>query len=158
MTSKKAGTGETAMKHARALVAELYPEVPVLEAQKSVTWIPDGKGGRRPISRREDLFGVFDILVLHYKVQLIQVTTEQSRGQTVTARKRKIESEFLVGTTYRFAARWDVWILSWVARKHFYAWRYDWNEIKWGERQIILSPLMSATRAQLQGPARKPDS
>jgi len=158
MTSKKAGTGETAMKHARAVVAQLFPDAPTLEAQKAVIWIPNGKGGRRPISRREDLFGVFDIMVLDYKVHLIQVTTEQSRSQTATARKRKIEEHFLTWASRRHLPRCEIWVLSWVPRKHFYAWRYTWLGEGWGERQIILSPLMSATRAQLQGPARKPDS
>lgn len=145
MTSKKPGTGETAMKHARALVADLFPGAPTLEAQKSVIWIPDGKGGRRPISRREDIFGVFDILVLHEHVNLIQVTTEQSRSQTATARKRKIEDNFIHNAYPGDVHGWDIWVLSWVARKHFYGWRWSWIEMKWGERKIIPSPLISSS-------------
>jgi len=148
---KKPGTGSTAMKHARAVVAERWPGLPTLEAQKSVIWIPDKKDTERrmPISRREDLFAAFDILVPAHPLQLIQVTTQQERGQTVTARKRKIEENFLA--PYReavaaahidcFPPELSVW--SWVARAHFFAWSWCWKTRMWGTRYCISSPALS---------------
>jgi len=145
---KKPGTGATAMKHARAVCAARWPGRPTLEASKSIVWIPDGRGpcrscGRnlRPISKREDLFECFDILVLYDPIRLIQVTTQtrddSGGGQTVNARKRKIE-ELYVDRYGVGLERVEIW--SWVARKHFRRW--VWTATDWREAQPMGSPLM----------------
>ena len=119
----------------------------MLEAQKSIVWIPDAGGpcpnckrNFTPRSQREDLFGVFDLLVLDDTVQLVQVTTEQTRGQTVTARKWKIEELFLASDP---PGRFDVWVWSWVARRHFFAWRWSYGDKAWLRCAPIFSPLIS---------------
>ncbi len=131
--------GLTAVKHARALVAEKWPGAPVLEAQKAVTWIPAptkaDPDARRPISRREDLFGVFDLLVLSSPVVLIQVTTEHeaSGGGAAATRRHKVRMGFI--EPHQEAARTSqllVW--SWVARTHMLVWEWDHLQHGWVRR------------------------
>jgi len=151
---KKTRTGKVAMDHARNVVAAHWPRIPVLEAQKSVTWIPDPRlpGGRRPISRREDLFAAFDILVLSLPtIWCVQVTTQTEKSQTATARKRKIEKNFI--NAYDWPEPYaptvlvpdplphiEVW--SWVARKYFYTWTWGWSSREWGPRAELVDPTM----------------
>ncbi|MEE9471213.1 MAG: hypothetical protein V3W32_05785, partial [Gemmatimonadota bacterium] len=99
---KKAGTGATAMKHARAALEEMALGMPTMEAQKKVVWIPDHRGpckscGRNltPRSMKEDLFGCFDLFLMGFPDLLIQVTTQTARGESVAARKRKIRENFV---------------------------------------------------------------
>jgi hypothetical protein len=152
---KKAGTGATAMKHARAVVADAYPLLPVLEAQQKVFWIPDHRGpcrscGRNltPRSSREDLFGCFDLMVLGIPSLLIQVTTQTKRGETVAARKRKIREGFV--TTYlpvyrelgQAPATVEIW--SWVARTEFLRWYWSWTAGEWRKDTPLPSPLIKS--------------
>ena len=45
------------------------------KAQNKVQWIPDGKGGRRPISRSHDIFGCIDIVAKDLShTRYVQVT------------------------------------------------------------------------------------
>lgn len=46
----------------------------VERAHAKVVWIPDGKGGRRPISQHHDFFGKFDLIAVKKdEVRFIQV-------------------------------------------------------------------------------------
>lgn len=66
-------------------------------ANPAISWIPDGKGGRRPIARSEDFFNAFDIVALRgdSKVLLVQVTTITEQGDATgkaTERRKKIDT------------------------------------------------------------------
>jgi len=142
--AKKTRSGKVAMDHARNIVNDFWPSTPKLEAQKSVVWIPDPKlpGGRRPLSRREDLWGCIDILVLTLPDPwLIQVTSQTKNSQSATARKRKIEALFLSPHTFEeHRPHIEVW--SWVARKYFYTWSWSWETCQWGQRAELVDPTM----------------
>lgn len=140
--AKKPSSGATPIKHARAWVESNYPGAPLLEAQKSVVWIFDPKTQeRRPISRREDLFGCFDMMILrpHLRDLLIQVTTDAQRDQNATARKRKIENLYVKPFPEQTE---ELWIIAWVAKRHFKRWRWDWENQVWARLEPILSPLI----------------
>ena len=160
----------TAMRHARAICNARWPNSPTVEAQKSVTWIPvdpyESSRGRRPISKREDVFGVFDLVVLrswiHGDTDLcIQVTTSNPSESNATKRKRKIEYAFLdlyydepgklVGVPP------DIWVWAWVARKHFRGWEWDWTTCAWSERREIESPGFGESDAALEKISRFSD-
>lgn len=153
---KKPGSGDTAVRHARAVVARDWPGAPLLEAMAHVVYIPidrkNPKLGRRPINIREDLFGVFDMLVLPAgnPIVLIQVTTQTEARSTVADRKRKIRFWILqqYGTVpgLSLAPFMTVLILAWVPKQHFRCWRWDWAEMDWNEGEQIESPLLAKNR------------
>lgn len=145
---RKPSSGATPMRHARAWIAARHPGAPVLEAQKAVVWIPDEcpghEGERRPINRREDLFGAFDFLVLAQRVVLVQVTTESAgaKGGMATARKRKVRTEFLEKHRLALDPLPEVIVLAWVPRTCFHGWWWDWQSWKWSGRREVESPLL----------------
>jgi len=158
---KKPGSGATAMKHARAVCDRRWRGVPRLEAAKTIVWIPDKRGpcgacGRnlQPMSRKEDLFGCFDLMILTGLLLLIQVTTElrddADGGWTVTARKKKIEELYIERFFASGAAlvteypRIEIW--SWVARKHFRLFSWRWDNRSWRELSPLPSPLLKRGR------------
>jgi len=140
VVAKKQKSGAVAMGHAMNVVAELWPTSPVLKAMKKIAWIPDGKGGRRPISHPEDLWEAFDIFVLVLPdPYCIQVTTFGTGAPS--DRKRKIEKNFI--EKYEFGSgrpHCELW--AWVSRKGFYTWAWDWHEMKWGPREELKDPTM----------------
>ena len=113
----------------------------MLEARKSVVWIP-ATGGVRPISHQEDLFGCFDFLILGVPAWLVQVTTEQKRSQTVTARKRKIEKKFIELYGANTAQHFTLRIWSWVPRSHFIDWKWEPDVDAWVRAEDLVSPLI----------------
>ena len=134
--------GQTAMRHARELVALLYPSAVVLEAGRSVYW-RDG----RPFSRREDLFGCFDMLILgDTSTHLIQVTTWTGGGGPA-ARRAKVqawaEEHFPKGGPLCF-------VYAWVPRRYMRRWLWNWRS-GWGEL-----PQTSAPPRRARKPASPP--
>jgi hypothetical protein len=164
---------QTSMRHARAICNARWPSSPTVEAQKSVTWIPvdpyDPSRGRRPISKPEDVFGVFDLVVLRSWVHggtdlCIQVTTSNRGDTNATKRKRKIETAFLdlyydqkPGEKLLMGVPPDIWVWAWVARKHFRGWEWLWEESSWSERREIESPGFGESDAALEKISRFAD-
>jgi len=149
---KKAGTGATAMRHARAIAAAFWPGQPTIEAQKRIVWLPGNEcaacgRSRTPRSMAEDIFGVFDLAVVGFGTRdaLVQVTTEVKSRSTVAARKRKIEDWLnqnpvvLDRSGSQLAPYIEVW--AWVARTHMRRWR--WHRSRWVELAPQRSPLLA---------------
>jgi len=170
--SKDRSKEQTSMRHARAICEARWPNSPTIEAQTSVTWIPIDSAvpsaGRRPISRREDVFGVFDLVVLRSWVHggtdlCIQVTTSNPSDSNATKRKRKIEAEFLdryfdeAPGQKSMGVLPDVWVWAWVARRHFRGWEWLWNEAAWSERREIESPGFGESESALENRSRFAD-
>jgi hypothetical protein len=166
-TKKTKRTGKTAMQHALNVALDLWPESPMLFAQKRIVRIPDRKrpGQWTLIALPEDLWSAFDMLVLTIPDPwLLQVTTHIEGGKSgnVTARKRKIEKNFL--SKYPFpGARPHVEVWSWVARKYFYTWAWKWDAGIWGPRDVLHDPTMvgkgpslAATQLLLDGDQDEP--
>jgi hypothetical protein len=138
----KPRSGAVPMAHAYKVLTEVMgvPPAAIHKATKTTTWIV--KGSRRiPISRREDLWGVFDYCVLGRLGNFagIQVTTEIEGRQTVTSRKKKIETwmqEADVGQAAILFGSFEIW--AWVDRKHFRRW--IWKTGGWEEIETI-TPL-----------------
>ena len=132
------------MRHARAIVAQSYPQEPVIEAGKRLVWIPDGKGGRFPRTSAEDIFGVFDLAVIGFRSEtvLVQVTTETKSRSTVAARKRKIE-KWRETLPEPCPPHLEVYIWAWVRRKHMRCWEWVFDEGDWRELRPIPSPEMA---------------
>lgn len=155
--------GETAMMHARAWARSEYPDCLMYEAHAKIVWIPDGRGGRRPISKGEDIWGVFDLAVFPVepiqrgfpsKVELIQVTTlggGKIDGGNVAKRKHKvgawIDESFHDGY-------WPDWlhrisVIAWIPRKHFRWWvwgRDGRGGGRWVESEPVPAPLPRTPR------------
>lgn len=153
--------GQTAMKHARAWLALEYPDAPTMEAQKAVAWIKDKQTQEtRPISRREDLFGVFDLLALDPSrgTVLVQVTTYHAKGSAASERRAKIalwcREHFPKGPAFPMT----VMVIAWERAKGFRTWTWDWSSRTW-ERGWATSPLLArrsaATRRQPELPTRR---
>ena len=148
MSSKAAG--QNAMKHARALCAASYANAPTIEAQKTVIWIPDKKNPtkRTPISRPEDVFGVFDLVVFRSWVSMerdlcLQITTHNpsTHGGRASERRTKIRELFIRRYKMRgIEGRPDLWVLAWERSRYFHAWKWEWGFDCWGAAGIILSP------------------
>lgn len=62
----------------------------VAKPGRVINYIPDGKGGRRPVVSDKDLFGAFDLLAIHGNrpTLFVQVCSSDS---AVVERKKKIE-------------------------------------------------------------------
>lgn len=137
------GKGATAMKHARAAIQARYPCAPLLEAQKVVVWIWDRRRGeRRPISRAEDLFGVFDLMAFPARPDLtcaVQVTTETANRSTTSNRKRKIR-RWLEAHYPGEEPPFRIQLWAWVARRHFRV--HEWIDADWHEMPPLASPLL----------------
>ena len=149
---KKSGTGATAMRHARAIVALRWPGQPTFEASKRIVWIPTTEcpacgRGLTPRSMAEDIFGVFDIAIVGFGVVggLVQVTT--GTAGTVAPRKRKIERwldtqhpvvrSHCDGTS--LCPQIEVW--AWIARSYMRRWRLDHTDpYHWRELAPVESP------------------
>ena len=126
------------MGHAREWCAARWPAAPPPEeARPDLRWIPDGKGGFRPMTAAHDFWGVFDLLVAdpHEGVLGIQVTTAQpnesnARGATSHAaeRRRKIET-WLRDEYGDLPCPITCYVIAWVARRHFRIWR--WWPAEW---------------------------
>lgn len=158
--------GETAMMHARAWARAEYPNCLMYEAMAKIVWISDDRGGRRPISKGEDIWGVFDLAVFPVKrgklakVELIQVTTLGSgkiSGGNVAVRKRKVEAwidENLEGS-------WPTWlfrisVIAWIPRKHFRWWAYEPGQpegSRWMESSPVPAPLPRKPRTAPKSPS-----
>lgn len=115
------------MRHAREVAELLWPGAPQHAATKAVTWIP-ARGGAsqgarfRPISRQEDLFGVFDLIVLNpATVELVQVTTWAPSQGAASSRRRKIrlwlEEQAPLDLSFYGIRLW-----AWEARRGFRTW------------------------------------
>lgn len=157
---KKAGTGQTAMRHAIAICEQLYPGQPLILASKKTVWIPDKRGpckacGRnlRPISTSEDVWGIADIVVVGFGIRgaAIQVTTQTKARSTVADRKRKIEA-WLRETPVAMRAgslspTLEIW--CWVSRKHMrrFVYRPSGIPADWIEYSEMWSPLIARNAA-----------
>lgn len=125
--------GQTAMRHARRCLPVVWPGSRVQEAGAQVRWIPAGgtEGGLRPISRGEDLLGVFDALAWGPRGLLcVQVTTRNpgSSGPSGAAwsRRRRI-LDFVEAYGWPPAGVVvEVW--AWEPRRHFHRWRLEAQE------------------------------
>ncbi len=170
-SGRKPSSGKTAMLHARAWVEKAFPGAPVEEAKKTVIWIPENpdkpetvvcdhcKGivklepRRRPISRREDLFGCFDLMILPQAgiPILVQVTTWTGGGGPA-ARRHKVQTWIqdhyapLAPNYSTMPAR--VLVMAWVPRKHFRVWEWRWARECWEEIAVIESPLMKSRKRE----------
>ena len=133
------------MAHARAVVAEAWPGRPVHEASRSLQRIGPGKY----VSRREDVFGVFDLLVFDAQMRAIQVTTYTGAGNRRT-KVRRFLKQYPLLASFRPA----VWVWEWVKGRHFRGYVWDWDLSDWRAAQSIPSPLLSARRTQK--PPRQP--
>ena len=157
---KKAGTGDTAMMHARAIAAARWPGQPTLAASKRIVWMPTktcGSCGRGliPRSMSEDIFGVFDLAIIGFGVSggLIQVTTGAGG---VSPRRRKIEEwldcpdQRLIrhhSTRSALSPAIEVW--AWIKSSYMRRWRLDreYPAFEWTELAPVRSPaLKNATK------------
>lgn len=150
---------KTSSEHARRLIAERWPGAPVIEAQKSVRWIPNGKGGVRPISGREDFHGVFDFLIHGDDgvVRYIQLTTHHANasGGSASKRKRKIEA-WAREQNFHPGCEPVVYVWAWWRRKGILEWELVWETLTWGERR--LHPLLPRETALRSRSARETDA
>jgi hypothetical protein len=129
---KKPGSGATAMRRAYELLLQRkIPPDAIQRAVKVVKWIPDRHkpGELIPVTLQEDLFGVFDFLIISPVGTCIglQVTT-WTGGGGVAARRKKIDEWMERAGVLRIQAQ--VW--AWVPRKHFRTWVLDdgsWREL-----------------------------
>jgi hypothetical protein len=143
-------TGAHSMKHALAWAHHTYGPASVLHSMPSVVWIYDKKtNARRPISHREDLFGVADLLILRAgRPLLVQVTTMPAHGKLsgagVHGRKRKAEAWLQRDGEYRCS----FWVIAWKRREHFRCWY--WDGAKWGEYGTFWSPADTSRYLELK--------
>lgn len=144
---KKATGPKLAEQNADKLIELMWPGAPVARAGKQVTWIFEKHTGRRfPISRAEDICGVFDRVVFAgHACIAIQATVHYAGAGNVAARRRKIEAGFISplleslggaadDPEYRAAAigRWlrvETW--GWEVRTGMHQWVYSWSSGEW---------------------------
>lgn len=156
-----------AMGHALEWVSRKWPKAPLQKAQPVICWIPDGAGGRRPISREEDLFGCFDLLVAPARARTvaIQVTTagidggDQPQGDTSAAVKRMRKIKAWIREHFGAAGcPFTVYVLAWVPRRHFRVWQWasdHFGEPAWVELKPEKATALVAGQPLLdhEGPA-----
>ena len=136
------------MKHARAFAAQRYPNALVLEAKPRLVWIPT-KTGRIPRSIAEDIFGMFDLLVLppQSRIALLQITT-LTDGKVSAASKRKTKIGAWMRETFTAAdpPPWmgRVSVMGWIPRKHFRVWMWAFQAQEWIEMEPQKAPLPKA--------------
>lgn len=89
---------------------------------RKVIWITDAKTGRRrPISKRNDFFGLFDIIAIrgHKQVRFDQVTTAKASGTKLTDIKAFIKKGGYNWDLYKF--RYWQWVggrkMQWDKKK-----------------------------------------
>jgi len=136
--------GDTAMKHARAVIAEEWAHCPVEFAKQSAVT----RGGRT-FSLGEDLFGVFDSLILDQDGFAIgiQVTTQPAQGQGgggPAARKKKLREWAVRWYGRPDSAPFTILLWAWVQGSHFREWAYEWDLGKWTEMAPVHSPLIKS--------------
>jgi hypothetical protein len=153
-------SGVEAMRHARALLhrrlrstGENYS----IEEARQVA-IRTSKGWR---TKREDLFGVFDLLAVEcdYTWHAIQVTT-WTGGGGVSYRRNKVQKWIhrTFGNPLRVSARAAaniyIYVWAWVEeQQHFRQWRWDWGTVAWAETAPLESILKPRRRARQAEPA-----
>jgi hypothetical protein len=144
---KKPTSSKLAEQNADKLIELMWPGAPVARAGKQVTWIFDArKQARFPISRAEDICGVFDRVVFAgHACIAIQATVHRAGAANVAARRRKIENGFiapLVSSLGEAASdrdylaatigRWlrvETW--GWEPRKAMHTWAWSWADAAW---------------------------
>jgi hypothetical protein len=87
MSTKKKGAEKEKEVH---LILELAG-YRVARPGRVVNYIPDGKGGRRPVVSDKDLFGAFDLLAIHTERPTLFVQVCSNDARAIIDRKRKIE-------------------------------------------------------------------
>ena len=138
--------GDTAIRHAKAWLVSRYQDAPMLQARKFVV-----RQRGRTISLGEDLFGVFDFLVLPPDgvARLIQVTTmppdPRAGGGSPPMRRRKVQD--WIEATYPGVANHiaEVLVMAWVKGKHFRRWEWSWAQGEWNEISTVTSPLLKGS-------------
>lgn len=63
----------------------------VVKPGSQVNYIPDGKGGRRPVVSQLDLFGAFDLIAIREDRPTMFVQVCNKNSSDIAERKRKIE-------------------------------------------------------------------
>jgi len=58
---------------------------------KKVNWIPDGKGGRRPVVADVDLFGAYDLVAISFYKPTTWIQVCSNNAADISERKKKIE-------------------------------------------------------------------
>jgi len=154
----KTRTGELAMTHARAWARIIHPGSLLIEAKPQIKRVPDGHGGKLARNVREDIWGVFDLLVFPAGdyVDCVQVTTGMGG---VSKRKKKVARwiedsipKLWVGCRPTWLG--GVYVITWIRRKHFRVWRWDFLKSAWTElpnAPAPLPPVGAKTRAYLPG-------
>jgi hypothetical protein len=123
------------MAHARAWVTSQHPGSLVLEAGARLSRFPDRHNPGEWITHtvREDLFGVFDMIVFPTRgsgglIHCIQVTSITSGLlNAVRSRQKKVAAwihEELKSRPYWLA---EISLVAWVSRKHLRVWAWDWS-------------------------------
>lgn len=96
---------------------------------------------RIPMSVREDLFGVFDLLVLRPgRLEAIQVTTWAPGDGAGVERRRKIRlwAEKYFGQVAPDPGIYRVSVWSWESPKQFRVWELDWSTRQWERRPHLV--------------------
>ena len=141
----KPRSGNTAMRHARAVLEQgrVYPVIQY--AGKRVVRLPAKKKGDPPriIALAEDLLnGCFDALAVGAGHTLaVQVTSQTDDRSSVSHRKRKIEREFLKHYPPRQPPGVCVQLWAWVNREGFRVWEWEHGTRTWREwPEMLRSP------------------
>ena len=143
--------GDTAIMHARAWIAASYPDAPMQQAKKFVI-----RHRGRHISLGEDIFGVFDFLVLPRNgiLQLVQVTTQGTPPSSTSDRKRKIKDWIKENYPGVITPLAHVLLMAWVKGKHFRRWEWSWAQGAWNETATVNSPLLKPRPSTVKGKSR----
>lgn len=117
-------SGSLAMGHARTWADAAFPGAPRLEAYRKAMRITDldAPDGYRILSRQEDLFGVFDLIVFRQPLVLVQVTSLPETGWAdgnVSKRRKKIDVWLAQHHEHVQALGAWVFVLAWVKKSHF---------------------------------------
>jgi hypothetical protein len=145
---KKRTSRKLAEENADKLIELMWPKAPVARAGKRIQWIYDRKRGDRfPIQLAEDLFGVFDrIVVSSTGLIAVQATVHEVGGSSgVSARRRKIERDFITPLRLsmgesgdhrdyladRFGAWLKIEVWGWEPRYAMHVWAWSWALADW---------------------------
>jgi hypothetical protein len=140
-------TEQTSLKHARAIVAELFPGAHVLGSQKRVQY---RHGGKHPFTISEDLVnGCFDMVVLApHGLLCLQITSPTN----ASARRQKINSQLGAVPPYVISQVW-----AWKAGKEMMVWEkcpalgQEWRRCPSLESPLIKSKPPTGTSGEGPG-------
>lgn len=142
------------MEHAKGWAYLVHPDALLIEAKPAIMRTPDG----RVMTREEDIWGVFDLLVCPRTacpIQALQVTS--AKGGAASTRRAKV-AEWIKGAP--LCGERPFWlggahVIAWVSRRHFRWWRWDWSRAVWVEDPPVAAPTL---RSLLGPPSQRPDA